>query len=111
MRSSPLPQLKPLRNKLASAKRQHGFLSSATEGEVNKFFEGSTFKEAVLAPMESYRGVVFFSQPPQKGLVDRWFRKMSVYNEGGPKVRLGVTNLDSGDRMLFGPFTVTLPEN
>jgi hypothetical protein len=101
----------PIEMVAATAKRQHGFLRSSTEGEVNKFFESSTFKEAVLMPNESYRGVVFFAPPVVKGFVDRWFRKLSAYNEGGPRVRMGVTNLDSGDRVLFGPFSVALPEN
>jgi hypothetical protein len=101
----------PIEMVVATAKRQHRFLASSTEGEVNKFFESSTFKEAVLLPSESYRGVVFFAPPTAKGLVDRWFKKYSVYNEGGPRVRMGVTNIDSGDRMLFGPFSVVLPEN
>lgn len=101
----------PLEMVVATAKRQHGFLSSSTEGEVNKFFESSTFKEAVVMPNESYRGVVFFAPPKTKGIVDRWFRRLSVYNEAGPRVRMGVTNLDSGDRLLFGPFSIALPEN
>jgi hypothetical protein len=96
---------------VATAKRQHGYLASSTEEEVNKFFENSTFKEAVLLPNESYRGVVFFAPPGPKRLIDRWFRAYSSYSEGGPRIRMGVTNLDSGDRLLFGPFTVALPQN
>ena len=96
---------------VAMAKRQHRFLASSTKEEVNKFFENSTFKEAVLLPNESYRGVVFFAPPGPKRLIDRWFRAYSSYSEGGPRIRMGVTNLDSGDRLLFGPFTVALPQN
>jgi hypothetical protein len=101
----------PIEMVTAMAKRQHGYLASSTEEAVNKFFENSTFKEAVLLPNESYRGVVFFAPPGPKKLIDRWFRMFSTYNEGGPRIRMGVTNLDSGDRMLFGPFTVALPQN
>lgn len=101
----------PVEMVVAGAKRQHRFLASSTQGEVNKFFEGSTFKETVLLPNESYRGVVFFAPPAPKRFVDRWFKSFNVYSEGGPKIRLGVTNVDSGDRVLFGPFPVTLPEN
>ena len=101
----------PIEMVLATAKRQHGFLASTTEAQVDKFFESSTFKEAVLLPNESYRGVVFFAPPVAKSLSDRWFRVLQAYNEGGPKIRLGVTTLDSGDRLLFGPFQVALPQN
>ena len=96
---------------VAMAKRQHRFLASSTKEEVNKFFENSTFKEAVLLPNESYRGVVFFAPPAPKRLIDRWFTRYSTYSEGGPRIRMGVTHIDSGDRLLFGPFPVALPEN
>jgi hypothetical protein len=96
---------------VAMAKRQHRFLASSTAEEVNKFFGNSTFKEAVLLPNESYRGVVFFAPPAPKGLIDRWFTRYSTYSEGGPRIRMGVTHIDSGDRLLFGPFPVALPEN
>src|SRR5919199_1907438 len=93
-----------------SAKRQHWFLRTKTEEEVDKYLENSTFKERILFPSESYRGVIFFSVPQPKTLADRWFKTFSVWSEGAPRLRVGLTNLDTGDRMLFGPFPVTLPE-
>jgi len=96
---------------VAMAKQQHRFLASSTKEEVNKFFENSTFKEAVLLPNESYRGVVFFAPPEPKRLIDRWFTRYATYSEGGSRIRMGVTHVDSGDRLLFGPFPVALPEN
>ena len=101
----------PIEMVQATAKRQRSFLASSTEAQVDKFFEASTFKEAVLMPNESYRGVVFFAPPVAKTLSDRWFRVLHAYSEGGPRIRLGVTALDSGDRLLFGPFQVALPQN
>jgi len=101
----------PIEMVQATVKRQRSFLAASTETQVDKFFESSTFKEAVLLPSESYRGVVFFAPPPAKTLGDRWFRVLYAYSEGGPRIRLGVTNLESGDRMLFGPFQVVLPQN
>lgn len=101
----------PLEMVVAIAKRQHGYLRSATEEAVNRFFENMTFKETVLLPNETSRGVMFFALPSPKTPTDRFFTALSVYREGGPRVRVGLTNLDTGERVLFGPFPLALPEN
>jgi hypothetical protein len=102
----------PVEMVLATAKRQKSFLRSSTQAEVDKYFEEATFKETTLLPNETYRGVMFFAVPAQqKKTADRFFTTWSVYREGGPKVRVGITNLDSGERVLFAPFPIRLPEN
>ena len=101
----------PVELVMATAKRQKTFLRSATQAEVEKYFEQSTFKETTLFPNETYRGVMFFAVPPQKKAADRFFTSWSAYREGGPKVRVGVTNLDSGERVLFAPFAIRMPES
>jgi len=101
----------PVELVMATAKRQKTFLRSGTEAEVEKYFKESTFKETTLFPNETYRGVMFFAVPPQKKTADRFFTSWSVYRDGGPKVRVGVTNLDSGERVLFAPFAIRMPES
>jgi hypothetical protein len=101
----------PVEMVMAAAKRQKSFLRASTKEEVDKYFEEATFKETALFPSETYRGVMFFAVPAPKRLMDRFFTAWSVYRDGGPKVRLGLTNLDSGERVLFAPFPITLPEN
>ena len=102
----------PVEMVLATAKGQKTFLRGGTEAEVNKYFEEATFKETTLLPNQTYRGVMFFAVPAQKKRgMDRFFTSWSVYTESGPKVRVGVTNLDSGERVLFAPFPIKLPEN
>ena len=93
------------------AKRQKSFLRASTKEEVDKYFEESTFKETALYPSETYRGVMFFAVPGPKRFMDRFFTAWSVYHDGGPKMRMGLTNMDSGERVLFAPFPITLPEN
>lgn len=100
----------PVEMVMAAAKRQK-FLRASTQGEVDKYFEEATFKETALFPSETYRGVMFFAVPAPKRLMDRFFTAWSVYRDGGPKVRLGLTNLDSGERVLFAPFPISLPDN
>lgn len=72
-------------------------------------FEQAAFKETAIHPNETYRGVLFFAVPATKPLADRFFTALSVFREGGPKMRVGLTNLDSGERVLFPPFPITLP--
>lgn len=100
----------PVQTVAAVAKRLHGcVLRSKTEEHVNRFFEGLTFKETVLLPNESHRGIVFFAVPPPKRMMDRFFRAVGAYRDGDPKIRAGATNLDTGERILFGPFSLAIP--
>jgi hypothetical protein len=101
----------PVEMVMGIAKRQKGFLRASTQEEVNKYFEEATFKETALYPSETYRGVMFFAVPAPKKLMDRFFTTWSVYRDGGPRMRMGLTNLDSGERVLFAPFPITLPDN
>ena len=101
----------PVELVMATAKRQKTFLRSSTEAEVDTYFAASTFKETTLFPNETYRGVMFFAVPAQKKMTDRFFTSWSVYRDGGPKVRVGLTNIDSGERVLFAPFAIRLPES
>jgi hypothetical protein len=101
----------PVEMVMALAKRQHSFLRASTQQEVDKYFGDALLKETALFPNETYRGVMFFAVPAPKRLMDRFFTSWSVYRDGGPKMRVGVTNLDSGERVLFAPFAITLPEN
>jgi hypothetical protein len=99
----------PVEMVAAAAKRQHGSLRSATEREVDRFFEKTTFKETILGPNESYRGVMFFALPePHKR--DRFFASWSAFREGGLRVRIGLTDTDTGERLLFGPFSLSHPQ-
>lgn len=99
----------PVRLVAATAKRQHGYLASKTEEEVDKFLEGSAFKERLLMPSETYRGILFFNAPPPKKFTERFFTTYSTYGDTGSRLRVGLTNLDSGDRVMFGPFWLAMP--
>ena len=99
----------PVEMVMAMAKRQKSFLRASTEEEVDRYFEQATFKETALYPNETYRGVLFFAVPAPKRLADRFFTQLSVFRDGGPKMRVGLTNVESGERVLFAPFPITLP--
>ena len=100
----------PLELVVAAAKREHGRLPSSGEAQLGKFFRGAAFREAVVLPNETYSGVVFFALPPPQRHMEGWFRTVSTYGTGMSRIQVGVTGLDGGERMRFGPFIVTLPE-
>lgn len=91
-----------------AAKRQHGSLRASTEEELDRFFENATFRETVLSPNETYRGVMFFAASTPQRKQDRFFTILSAYLEGAPKLRAGLTDLETGERLLFGPFSLSL---
>ena len=82
----------------ATAKRQ---------GSVRSF-EGAMFRQTVLAPGESYRGVMFFAVPAPKRGIASFFSTLLADRESAARIRVGVTNLESGERMVFGPFPLAL---
>jgi hypothetical protein len=101
----------PVEVVLAIAKRQHWFLRSRTEEQIENFFEDIVFKETALPPNETYQGVMFFTLPKQPRRRDSLFMISSLFREGGPRVRVGVTDLDTRERLHFGPFSLSSPED
>ena len=99
----------PVEMVMATAKRQK-YLRTSTEKQVDKYFGDAMLKETVVSPNESYRGIMFFALPAPKHPVDRFFTRLSIFRDDGPKMRIGLTNLDTGERVLFAPFSLSLPE-
>lgn len=94
----------PVQYVVTTAKRQHQRLRSKSEKELERFFESVAFRETVLSPNDTYRGVMFFAAPAPKGAAERLFSALGVSRDAGPRMRVGVTNLDTGERVRFGPF-------
>jgi len=99
----------PLEIVMASAKRQK-YLRTSTEKQLDRYFGDAMLKETAVSPNETYRGIMFFAVPAPKRSVDRFFTSLSIFRDDGPKMRVGLTNLDTGERVLFAPFSVKLPE-
>jgi hypothetical protein len=78
----------------------------AATAKQQRSIERAAFKETVLSPNESYRGVMFFAAPAPKKTLERFFAALSALGEGEPKIRVGMTNLDTGERLVFGPFSL-----
>lgn len=101
----------PVEVVVAYAKSQRWFLRSKTEEEIEKFFENLSFSETALPPDETYQAVMFFPIPEPRNDRDTFFTVLNLFREGGPKIRMGVTDLDTRERLHFGPFSIALPED
>lgn len=88
----------PMEYVVATAKRQ---------GSVRSF-ESAMFRETVLAPGETYRGVMFFAAPAPKRGIASFLATLVGSGEGEAGIRVGLTNLETGERVLFGPFSLAL---
>lgn len=97
----------PLETVIARAKEQHWLLRRRTERQMQRYFERLAFGETVLAPNETYQGVMFFPVPRPPRRADSFFTILNLFREGGPQIRVGVTDRDGGERLHFGPFTLS----
>jgi hypothetical protein len=97
----------PVEVVLRIAKSQHWFLRAKTEQQIEDYFAVMAFTETTLLPSDSYQGVMFFSLPKQRRPRETLFMMSSLFREGGPKVRIGVTDVETHERLHFGPFSLS----
>lgn len=101
----------PIQAVIGTAQGQRWFMRKRTRRNVDDFFHSVVFKEAVLLPNDTYQGVMFFSNPKPGRTEDRFFSVWSLFAESGPRIRVGVTDLDEQGRMHFGPFALSSSED
>jgi hypothetical protein len=100
----------PVETVMAAAKHQKQ-LRTGTGQPLDKHYGDTLLKETAVDPNETYRGIMFFAVPAPKRVLDRFFASLSIYPDDAPKMRVGMTNLESGERILFAPFSIKLPES
>jgi hypothetical protein len=84
-------------------------VTDATEARLERLYRELALRERVLAPDESYRGVVFFDVGPPRDsdpFRTRFFRMTSLFSEPPLRLNVVLTELESGERTRFGPFGV-----
>jgi hypothetical protein len=82
-------------------------VSPGTKREVERVLGEVALRQTVVAPGQSYQGVVFFDAVQQEeGGAGRFFRMLRAYPRALFQVHVGVTELDSRRRTRFGPFPV-----
>ena len=70
---------------------------------IEDYYFNIVLQETVLFPHDNYQGVLFFPVPPKRKK-NPFFRSTSLFPEGGLKLHVMVTNLDTAERKRFGPF-------
>ena len=101
----------PIETVIATAKNQHWSLRSKTEKQVESYFKGLAFQETILMHAETYQGVIFLPIPRPRNSSDALFTMLSLFGDSRLKVQVGVRDLDADNRLRFGPFTLSLPED
>jgi hypothetical protein len=111
LRSRDIVDPLPLQVVTSIATDQHWFLRDKTRETVEGFFNNVSFKEMVLLPNDTYQGVMFFSSPPPRKQKSSPFFVSSLFAASGPRVQIGVTDLDGPGRVHFGPFYLAARES
>lgn len=90
--------------------RDYWYLDPNTKQQINEHFEGLTLQEMVLMPNQVYQGVLFFQAArPEKGYSDsRYFTVMSLYRKGALNMQVSIADLETRERMRFGPFPISV---
>jgi hypothetical protein len=63
-------------------------------------------KETVVFPRDNQRGVLFFPVLEQRAQHE-YFSRIPLFTEG-LKLHVMATNMDTGERKMFGPYSITL---
>ncbi len=96
----------PVETVVAVAKERRWLLRARTEERIEEYFEDLAFRETVVLPNDSYQGVMFFPVPRRPETSDTLFTILNLFHEGRPRVRVGVTELQTRKRLHFGPFSL-----
>jgi hypothetical protein len=96
---------------VATAQKRHGFMSSSTQKSLAEYFEGQAFSEMILPPGATYQGVMFFPIPRKEPSSDSMFSAMTLFRDSGMRILVGARDLDTGNRVHFGPFSVSSPQS
>ncbi len=96
----------PIERIASLVKERGGIVTDATAEQLDLFLSRLAFRETVLEPGQSYHGIIFFDVAEDTGPVSRFFRVVSLYPGPSFYVKAAVTELESKQRIPFGPFSV-----
>lgn len=100
----------PIQTVSGLVNRDYWDLDPNTQEQINEHFEELSLQETVLVPDQVYQGVLFFqaAKPDKYKSSDRYFTVMSLYRGGTLSLKVSVADLDTRERMHFGPFPVSV---
>ena len=86
------------------------YLGSRTQKQIDEHFHDLTLQEMVLMPNQVYQGVMFFqaTQPDKDYGDSRYFTVMSLHRKGALNMKVSIADLETNERMHFGPFPITV---
>lgn len=100
----------PLQGVVAAVENDGRWTTDETSGQIAAFFREIAFRETFLAPDETYQGVIFFQAVRRPKPGSRFFRVASLFPEPALRLRLVATDVDTGERIPFGPFGLSSDE-
>ncbi len=92
---------------IAALAKDSAWISAETGEQIDDYFNQLAFTDTVLSPQDSYQGVLFFPalrEPPEQ---DTLFRAIVLFNQSDLKLDVVTTNLDTHQRVAFGPFSLS----
>ncbi len=92
---------------IAALAKESAWISAETGEQIDEYFNQLAFADAVLSPQDSYQGVLFFPalrEPPEQ---DTMFRAIMLYNQSDLQLDVVTTNLNTHQRVAFGPFSLS----
>lgn len=88
-------------------KREYGLYGVSTEQEVEQFVRQLSLTRSVVRPGNDAHGVMFFSVTRPRTDRERVLTVMELFRDGGLAARVAVTDLESSERLHFGPFSLS----
>ncbi len=84
-----------------------GGISTETGEQIEDYFNSLALSDTVLSSQDSYQGVLFFPAMREPSERDSGFRAVVLFNQNILKLEVVTTNLDTRQRINFGPFPVS----
>lgn len=84
------------------------WVTEETEEQIDEYFTELAFKEMIVPPGETVRGVLFFGVRKPRP-TSQYFRLMRLFPQPSFQLHLVITDLEKKERIPFGPFGVYQP--
>jgi hypothetical protein len=101
----------PVKSVEAAICNEYGRISHEKARTVDAYFGKVMLQEAVVVPNGNYQGVIFLKAERRKGdgsgTDEQSSNMIQLLREGRLKIRVAVTDLETSERIHFGPFSLT----
>ena len=100
----------PIQSITSLVNRDYWYFDERTYNQVSEYFNDLTMQEMVLMPNEVYQGVLFFKAVELDKVYrdDGNFNVTSLYPKKSLNIKVSVADLETRERMHFGPFPISV---